>query len=118
MSSEHTQTRRKHQNWCGTEITDNRNKADQAPVNQKMSAVSQGKRGYPCETQPGVALTFGYPPDNGSGIKRPKIKVKTLSQFTPHKAANQSKRPEGAEGARPIMTYSVVSKMRTPSTQK
>ncbi|KAK0619711.1 hypothetical protein B0T14DRAFT_496386 [Immersiella caudata] len=44
-----------------------------------MSAIPQGKRGYPCATQEGVMLTFGYPPEapSSGGRNRPKIKIGT-----------------------------------------
>ncbi|KAM7220195.1 hypothetical protein V8F06_004523 [Rhypophila decipiens] len=69
MNPEHPPTTRKVANWCGTQITLDRNEADQAPFDDNMAAVPEGKQSYPCVTQDGVMPTIGVPPEASGGSK-------------------------------------------------
>lgn len=81
MSSEHfALPKRRPGGWCGTEISDDPNEADQVPVDDKMPdqvpvddnippAFLEGKRSYPCITQDGVMPTLGQPPQPSGGSR-------------------------------------------------
>lgn len=53
--------RKKHPQWCGTEISDEANEEHQTPIPAKM--VEMRKRPYVCSTQDGLMPTIASAPE-------------------------------------------------------